>query len=190
MLHDIRPTGTVNLRETINLNFHSKIILPTVYFPFSTFLIQNLKDPDTTSPHSTYLEKPLEVNVLHIFIISERRRGYWNDRAHSMVFSEKEKGCGLGHQHQIALVNLILTHFTQASRAYWVGRSDSCHILGISASEVGPLPLATAGFWPCCASSILLFSDKCAMLPKLCFGGWGRGVSPAQQLISKCIPVF
>lgn len=36
MLHDIRTTGTVNLRETINLNFHSEIILPTVYFPFST----------------------------------------------------------------------------------------------------------------------------------------------------------
>lgn len=146
MLHDIRPTGTVNLRETINLNFHSKIILPTVYFPFSTVLIQNLKDPDTTFPHSTYLEQPLEVNVLHIFISSERRRGYGNDRAHSTVISENEEGCGLGHQHQTAPVNLILAHFTQASRAYWVGRSDSCYILGISASEVGPLPLALLCF--------------------------------------------
>lgn len=152
------------------------LILPTVYFLFSTVLIQNLKDPDTTSPHSTYLEQPLELNVLYIFIISERRRGYGNTRAHSMVFSEYEEGCGLGHQHQIALVNLILAYFTQASRAFWVGRSDSCHILGISASEVGPLPLATAGPWPCCASGILLFSDKCAMLPELCFGGRGQGI--------------
>lgn len=123
------------------------LILPTVYFPFSTVLIQNLKDPDTTSPHSTYLEQPLEMNELYIFIISERRRGYGNARAHSTVFSEYEEGCGLGHQHQIALVNLILIHFTQASRAFWVGRSDSCHILGISASEVGPLPLAVLCFW-------------------------------------------
>lgn len=168
MLHDIRPAGTVNLRETIN---------PA----YSLLSLQYSSHPEFEGPRHhilslhTYLEQPLEMNELYIFIISERRRGYRNTRAHSMVFIEYEEGCGLGHQHQIALVNLILAHFTQASRAFWVGRSDSCHILGISASEVGPLPLATAGPWPCCASGILLFSEKCANAARTVLWGAGAG---------------
>lgn len=91
MLHDIRPMGTVNLRETINLNFHSKIILPQVYFPFSsTFFMQKLKDPVTTSPHSTHLEKSLEMNVLHIFMIFEKGRGTLQNAAVPSIFVERK----------------------------------------------------------------------------------------------------
>lgn len=63
MLHDIRPMGTGDGRETINLIFHSKIILPKVSFLYFVF-IHNLKDTATTSPHSTHLEKPLKMSVL------------------------------------------------------------------------------------------------------------------------------
>lgn len=220
MLHDTRPTGTVSGRENINLIFHSKIILPKVSFPsvlfFFSSIIWRAQSPYPLTPH--IWGSPWKwVCLLHLSMICEEREGH--SRAHCCFFClcGEERGyrnykvwylvrMQFAKSHLIAIVNLISTYSTQASRAGWVeeisllSHTQDQSIKGWSSANAKvdhwPLlvlnhcwPLAVAGPEPSCASSTLLFSHRCAICCQNCAFRGGSG-SPAWLLINKNILVL
>lgn len=183
VVHDIRLMGTVNGKKTINLIFHSKIILVKVSFPFCTFFFtQNLKYAVTTSLHSTHLEKPLKMSVLASHLHDLWEKGGGHAPAHCCFFCLCGEDSGyrnykvwylvrmrFGRSHLIATVNLISTHSTHANRVYWVeGTSllsytqDQC-ITGWSSAK------AKVGRWPFAGPQPLLAPGCCWPWALVCF---------------------
>lgn len=132
MLHDIRPMGTANRRESINLIFHSKIILPKVSFLYFFFSPRSwrAKPPHRLTPH-IWNSLWKWVCLLHISMICNKReryspalccffclcgedKDYRNCKVWCLVKMRSERS------YLIAIVNLLSTHSTHANRMYWV----------------------------------------------------------------------
>lgn len=129
MLHDIRPTGDLWTWGK-PLLFHSKIILPKVYFPSVHFFFSSRiwrTQPPNSSLHTSgeapgnecasHLQDLWKVcgggalsSMLLFLPIFARKKGVTG--ATDLTACENEE--------ELVIVSLILTHFTHTNRASWV----------------------------------------------------------------------